>query len=129
MEPRGYDVLALDAFSSDAVPIHLLTDEAFEIYLKQLSPDGILAVHISSRFFDLLPVMAGHAERLGLTMTDIHNRGDDTLGTDTSNWVLLSRDPAALTVGELAKEPKADSSRVLNWTDAYSSLLAVLKRK
>jgi hypothetical protein len=129
LPPQGYDVLALDAFSSDAVPIHLLTEEAFEIYLKHLPPDGILAVHISSRFFDLLPVMAGHAERLGLALAALHDSGDDELGTDGSFWVLLSRDPAALTEGELGPKPRTEPSRILHWTDAHSSLLAVLMRK
>ncbi len=129
LPPQGYDVIALDAFSSDAIPIHLLTEEAFEIYLKHLPPDGIVAVHISNRFFDLLPVMAGHAERLGLALAAIHDSGDDKLGTSASHWVLLSRDPAALTTGELGPKPRTAVSRALHWTDAHSSLLAVLIRK
>jgi spermidine synthase len=129
MPARGYDVLALDAFSSDAVPIHLLTEEAFEIYLKHMAPDGIIAAHISNRFFDMLPVMAGHAEKYGLAMAGISDYGADDDSTDSSTWVLLSRDANALTVGELGEHPHKDPSRVLHWTDAHSSLLAILIRK
>ena len=62
--PQAYDVLALDAFSSDAIPVHLLTEEAVEIYLRHLKPDGVLAVHVSNRYLDLEPVvanLAGHS--------------------------------------------------------------------
>ena len=126
MPAQGYDVLALDAFSSDAVPIHLLTEEAFEIYLKQLAPDGIIAAHISSRFFDLEPVMAGHAEKFGLTMVPIHDTKEDKQGTSSSTWILLARDPSVLKVGELGKKDEFVPTRVLHWTDAHSSLLAIL---
>jgi spermidine synthase len=124
--PQGYDVLALDAFSSDAVPIHLLTEEAMEVYLKHMRDGGIIAAHVSNRYFDLLPVLAGHAERFQLTIAAINDSGDVAKGIDSSTWVLLTRDPSALTRGDLERKPRLPISRRLHWTDAHSSLLPVL---
>ena len=129
LSPRGYDILVLDAFSSDMVPIHLLTQEAFEIYLKHLTDDGIIALHVSSRFVELLPVVAGHAERLRLAMAPIFDPGDSKQGTEASLWILLARDPSTLTVGELGQKPRLAIPAPLHWTDAQSSLFAVLKWK
>lgn len=126
LPPQGYDVLALDAFSSDAVPVHLLTEEAMEIYLKHMRDGGIIAAHVSNRYFDLLPVLAGHAERFHLTIAAINNSGDLATGIDSSTWVLLARDPSALTGGDLERNPRLPISRRLHWTDAHSSLLPVL---
>ena len=64
--PQGYDVLALDAFSSDAIPTHLLTREAFEVYRRHLAPGGVLAVHVTNRYLDLKPVVRGAAAALAL---------------------------------------------------------------
>lgn len=125
MPAQGYDVLALDAFSSDAVPIHLLTEEAFEIYLKQLSDDGIIACHISNRYLDLLPVMTGHAQKFGLAMAPIRDDGDKNLGTALSTWVLLSPKPTSLKIGEVDRKRLLVPKTMLHWTDARSNLLSV----
>jgi len=125
MPARGYDVLALDAFSSDAVPIHLLTEEAFEIYLKHLSDDGIIACHISNRYLDLLPVMTGHAQKFGLAMAPIRDDGDKKQGTALSTWVLFSAEPESLKIGDLDKKRLLTPTRMLHWTDARSNLLSV----
>ena len=64
-QPENFDVLAVDAFSGDAIPVHLLTSEAMDLYFRHLRPDGILAVHISNRYLDLVPVLAGEALSTG----------------------------------------------------------------
>ena len=63
--PENFDVLAVDAFSSDSIPVHLLTLEAMELYFRHLRPDGVLAVHISNRYLDLAPVLAGETRATG----------------------------------------------------------------
>ena len=100
-----FDVLALDAFSSDAIPVHLLTEEAFGIYLRHLrQPGGILAVHISNRYIDLVPVVHGYAERHGLASAMITSE-EDSAGGWESDWVLL-----ADSAGTLARGPIGGAS-------------------
>lgn len=127
---QGFDVLVLDAFSSDAVPVHLLTLEAFELYLRHLAPKGVLALHLSTRYLDLGPVIAGVAERLGLASFEIVSAADDARALLDARWILLARD------GELfARERLAGAGRALDlgsrtplvFTDAYSNVFAVLK--
>lgn len=127
---QKFDVLALDAFSSDSIPAHLLTVEAVQLYLRHLrDQDSVLAVHISNRYLDLDPVVRGIAETLGLTVLRI----DDAESNDmvyASDWMLLARDPAALSASELQvpaePEPEQTGPWPL-WTDAYSNLLQVFK--
>jgi hypothetical protein len=127
---QKFDVLALDAFSSDSIPVHLLTLEAVELYLRHMrGPDSVIAVHISNRYLDLDPVVRGIAEALGLTVLRI----DDPENNDmvySSDWMLLARDPAALADPELKAaetEPENVSPPFPLWTDAYSNLLQVFK--
>jgi SAM-dependent methyltransferase len=95
-EPKwDFDVLALDAFSSDAIPVHLLTVEAFRAYLRQLRPGGVLAVHISNRYLDLVPVVQQAARRLSLELRQVDSDDDDDAGVYRSDWLLLSASPAA----------------------------------
>ena len=90
-EAQRFDVLVLDAFSSDAIPAHLLTQEAFDLYLKHLrGPESVLAVHISNKVLDLRPVIWGIAQHFGLSAAFIENSGDDKI-TCSSDWMLLSR--------------------------------------
>ena len=126
---QQFDLLALDAFSSDAIPIHLLTKEAFQIYLQQLKPHGILAVHITNTYLDLVPPLQVLAEHFRLKYTVIHH---DDPPNGYSDWVLLSSDVRLMDsfVGSTelqsgAHEPKV---RFSLWTDDYSNLLEVLKK-
>jgi hypothetical protein len=130
-DPQRFDVLAMDAFTSDAVPVHLLTEEAFEIYLANLrGPDGIIAVNISNRYLDLEPVLVAAARRFRLTGVVVTSptEGNTVAGV---RWVLLARDPVALQgpiAGGARPLGKDESLTVPLWTDDYSNLFRALKR-
>ena len=127
--PQNLDLLAVDAFSSDSIPVHLLTLEAFELYFRHLKPDGILAVHISNRHLYLEPVVAAAAEKLGKDAVLIESPGDRANEIFLARWVLLANRSVfqQLPGVEEAGEPVTTLARVKLWTDSYSSLLAVLK--
>ena len=126
---QRYDVLAIDAFSSDSIPVHLITSEATTLFFKHLKPDGILAFHISNRFLDLKPVLANIAQANGLVarlVTD--SPGGDSTASIT-DWVLLARSPEAFDNERLAEvaeaiEPNPEFSL---WTDQFNNLIDVLK--
>lgn len=125
-----YDLLILDAFSSDAVPVHLLTREAFALYLKRLRPKGVIVCHISSRFVNLGSVLAAAALDLGLPAAGMKVPRGHTLpsGRLPSSWFAISRDPlniAALKVNGW-KEPSAKTALKKVWTDDHASVLPVL---
>ena len=134
---NSLDALVLDAFSSDAVPMHLLTREAFAIYGRVLKPGGMLLVHISNRFLDLEPVVAAAARDGGWLAA----RYDDTVPTNTararyvnsSNWVLMTRNPGALgrvmatPPGDGAWTPLTEKPGFPGWSDDYSTILPLLK--
>ena len=135
---NDYDVLIVDAFNGDAVPVHLLTIEAFELYLQRLkNPSGVLAMNVTNTFLDLRPVVIAAADRLGLASLWVHCDGDG-LVSYTNDWVLLSRDrqrlkAIAAAANDSATHPnthaasvKAPPSRL--WTDNYSNLFQALKR-
>jgi spermidine synthase len=126
---QNLDVLALDAFSSDAIPVHLLTSEAIQVYLRHLKPGGVLAVHISNRYLDLAPVVQQAARRLGLEVRQVVNDDDDDAGVYTSDWMLLSISPAPFEREPLrSAAQKIDAEpRVRLWTDDYSDLVHILK--
>ncbi len=90
-EVQHFDVLAVDAFSSDAIPVHLLTKECVEMYFKHIKPDGILALHISNRFIDLKPVVYGLGRHFECEIVYISNRTDSSTAVSSSSWVLLTR--------------------------------------
>jgi SAM-dependent methyltransferase len=127
LDPQQYDLLILDAFSSDAIPIHLLTAEAFEAYRRHLAPDGIVAVHVSNQYFDLRPIMAGHAQRLGWSVLGIADRSSDPeLFTSASLWILTSPDSKSLESGVLGGVERVDLGQPLDWTDSRHSLFEIL---
>jgi hypothetical protein len=126
---EDFDVLAIDAFSSDAIPVHLLTREALDVYLARLArPDGILAIHISNRSLDLAPVVQGlaQARRLAASLIDTEREDDTNWG---SSWFLLARDRSVLDRSGLLPSPSTPKPirRVRLWTDDYSNLFSVLK--
>ena len=128
-QPQNYDVLLVDVFSSDSIPVHLLDAESFQVYWQALSPEGILAIHISNRRLDLVPVVWSLADHFGLTRVLIKNTGDGVI-TYQSEWILLARDPALLANPAISSnaEPMSDYvSHVRVWSDDYSNLFQILK--
>jgi len=126
-DAQRFDVLAIDAFSSDAIPGHLLTREAVAVYLAHLREGGILAVHITNRYIGLEPVIRGHAKALGLAYVFV--AGIDGELTWRNDWALLARDPARLAVPEIRDAALFELSDppVVHWTDDYSNLVRLLK--
>lgn len=130
-EPQGYDVLVVDAFSSDAVPVHLLTVEAMEIYLNHLDENGVLAFHISTMHLDLHSVVFKLAEKEELAAVWIEEFEKTDTGTLASDWILLSRNRTFLdskAIKEKAGSPKARRKDVTLWTDDHINLLEILKK-
>jgi hypothetical protein len=125
---QSFDVLVLDAFSSDAIPVHLLTREAMALYLGKLRPGGIVLMHVSNRYLDLAPILARIAEELGLQLRMQQFRVKNANVT-FSDWVVLARSEADL--GSLAGDPRwrrLDPGSAPLWTDSFSNILDVLKR-
>ncbi len=127
--PQGYNVLALDAFSGGSVPVHLLTVEAFALYFRHLAPDGVLALHISNKSFNLAGVVAAAADELGAKNLLIVDNASPERETSASSWVLVSRDQAALDHPRLIDAGIAVQAPpgVRPWTDDFSNLLQVLR--
>ena len=133
---QNLDLLVLDAFSSDAIPVHLLTREAFEIYRRHLRPDGAIAVHISNRYLKLEPVVmniASHFEFGHAIIYDDRDAGGDedeeATGAYTSDWIILSKNKAFLALDDVsgtARMPNPKSPRIRLWTDEESNLFRIL---
>jgi spermidine synthase len=141
----GFDFLIVDAFSSDAVPVHLLTREALALYLAALKEKGLLAIHVTNRYFDLVPVLARLADDAGLRFAVIDTRPMQRHRSGASKWVFLARDDERIdSLARFAKarsvqlrlpqntievwrpEPEALAKSPL-WTDDYSDLLGALQ--
>ncbi len=126
--PQNYDVLVIDAFSSDSIPVHLITREAMAVYLRHLKPGGVVAFHVTNRFLDLAPVVKRVADAGGLHAALI---ADDAEGSELArtDWVLVTRDPALLAREEIAKAVSAvDEIPGLGvWTDDFNNLFQILK--
>lgn len=127
--PQNFDVLAVDAFSSDSIPVHLLTLEAFQIYFRHLRPDGVLAVHVSNRYLDLKPVVRNLADRLGRSCVLIDTEDGEGDGTFGSTWVLVTSNQRFLEDPDVKAESKEVPPRpdLPLWTDDYSNLFRILK--
>jgi spermidine synthase len=129
-----YDLLALDAFASDAIPTHLLTREAVRLYMSRLTPHGLLVMHISNRFFDLGPVVAGLAADGGLaSLHRVDEEPDDVeiTGKFGSHWAVLASESATLAPLAVDRNwrPLEGGERLRVWTDDYSSVLPLLRGK
>ncbi len=126
--PQGFDVLAVDAFSGDAVPVHLITVEAMDVYLRHLRPDGIVAFHVTNRFLDLPPVVAAIAQARGLQVAHVRDDNQNPLLRNT-DWVLVARDAAALARAGIAERarPIRPIDGMTPWTDDFNNLFAILK--
>ena len=127
--PQNFDVLVIDAFSGDAIPIHLLTTHAIDLYKRHLAPGGILAFHISNQHVDLEPEIALLANAAGMHVRRVVSLADEQRGEYTATWMLLTEDPAFFEKPEIAphaKVPHQDVNARL-WTDDYSSLLPLIR--
>ena len=125
---QGFDLLAVDAFSGDSIPVHLITVEAFTEYLRHMKPEGVIAFHVSNRFLDLKPVLLAIAERHKLEYAYIHEKEEN--GGTTSDWVLLSRSKRVLLRPGLVEntEPVVPRPDWRVWTDDYNNLVQVFRR-
>jgi spermidine synthase len=143
--PQNFDVLVIDAFSSDAIPFHLLTVEAFSVYKAHLARDGLLAVHVSNRHFKLAPIIYRAGSEIGLSAISLDNLAFGMRVSTPADWVFLGRDSSKLpafarravqriddlgldksriSVGHLA--PAQYQTKPL-WTDDFNSLMDVLR--
>lgn len=125
--PQQFDVLVIDAFSGDSVPIHLLTRQAFALYFRHLKPDGVLAVHITNRYLDLRPVIKTAADHFQRPARIVDFDGDNARGLFRSRWAILAADDAFFCHDGFADAKLlADRPGFKAWMDDYSSLFAVL---
>ncbi len=129
-QPQDFDVLVLDAFTGDAVPVHLLTREAFEIYLKHLKPDGLIAMHISTHHVDLQSVVRRLAAHFQLSTAWIETHSNDAKGIFDSDWIILAKNKEFQNHPQIETsktEYKAPLKNISLWTDNHANLLQVLK--
>jgi len=125
----GYGLIVMDAFSSDAIPVHLITQQALDLYLSKLATGGMLVFHISNRNLDLRPVVADLATSRNLTGVYLEDKAADPVkGKDPSGWVVMTRkqdDDGALAKTPIAYPLIADGKHL--WTDDFSNILSVFR--
>lgn len=133
-QPDGaFSLLAIDAFSSDAIPVHLLTKEAMALYMRKLTPEGVLAVHVSNRYLELNPVVAAEAKALGLVcydQFDAPSQDETNAGKTASTWMVIGRNKEALKPVVTAKRAywsEVEPNSVRPWTDDFSNVLGAFK--
>ncbi len=129
-EPQNFDVLAVDAFSSDAIPIHLLTHEALDLYFRHLKPDGILALHVSNRYLDLVPVCASGAKAFNKEAVVVSDEGEDADYLSSSTWVLVTSNRGWFSNDVFKNADMSDAKAPPGfraWTDDYSNIFQILK--
>ncbi len=126
---QDFDVLAIDAFSSDAIPVHLITSEALAIYKRHMKPGGVIAFHVTNRFLNLVPVIDALAKAHGLHVIHIVDDGEGNGLASRSDWVLLSDSREVLERPRLADAATAIEPRPewRLWTDDFNNLVQVLK--
>jgi len=127
---ENLDVLAMDAFSSDAVPMHLLTREAYQIYLRHLKPDGVLIFNISNRYLDLEPVVSQAGREFGFSGITVVDEGETQNYYVSSTWMILSRDPAIFNhpyLQDSTVAPMRIDPGFRAWTDDYSDIVHITK--
>jgi len=128
--PQNFDVLVMDAFSGDSVPVHLITREAFQVYLHHLKPDGVLALNISNRYLNFQPVMAQAARAFGkVALLADYKADEEDLECFSSSWVLMMEERTWAALQPLLGEVKHLEARgdFRLWTDDYSSIFGILR--
>ena len=127
--PQAYDVLAVDAFSSDAIPVHLITREALQVFLKHIKPDGAVAFHVTNRYLRLAPVVKQLAEEAGYEAVLITDDAEDDKYLSRTDWVIVTKnrdfiDDEEVKAKRTAIEPIAG---MRTWTDDFNNLFQILK--
>lgn len=128
--PQAYDLIVLDAFSGDAIPVHLLTLEAMAIYQKHLKPTGAIAIHVSNRHLDLVPVVGTLAKRIGWQVVSAPNAAEHTDMECASDWMLVTASEELVNHPRMQRSAHGlaeDQTRGPLWTDQFSNLLDILK--
>ena len=124
---QEYDLIVVDAFSGDAVPVHLLTQQALELYFRHLKPGGILALHITNTHLDLAPVVERLSTTLGKHAVQIENDKDEDKRIYHSIWTLITTQ-SITDPGIMEASDKLESRPGLSaWTDDYNNLFRILK--
>jgi hypothetical protein len=123
--PQNYDLLAVDAFSGDSIPVHLLTREAFALYFNHVRPSGALAIHVTNKHLDLAPVVKRIADSYGASSYLINNSKEDGRKIYSASWVVVTKNRALGRKLEYLSSPISGRSAL--WTDDYSNLLSVLQ--
>jgi SAM-dependent methyltransferase len=126
---QRFDVISVDAFSSDSIPVHLITREALAVYARVIKPDGVIAFHVSNRFLDLAPVVQQLAADAGFTAWEIDDAPEDDDRYSHSDWVLVTRNQAFLQREEIAEAGEAVQpiAGLRMWTDQFNNLYQILK--
>ncbi|UUX94736.1 spermidine synthase [Aquabacterium sp. J223] len=126
--PQRFDVLAIDAFSGDSVPVHLITVQAMDVYLRHLKPGGVIAFHVTNRFLALPPVVQQVAQARGLHAVLVHDEGERA-HLRATDWVLVAREAATLDRPGIreASVPFPAIPGLRPWTDDFNNLFGVLK--
>jgi hypothetical protein len=124
--PHSFDIVVLDAFSDDAVPVHLLTRQAFEMYFDRLRPGGLLLIHLTNRYLDLSAAVEAVAAGLGKDVLRIHNAPDPAQATEAADWAVVAGNQSDLAALRRYAQPPSQH-KVRPWTDEYSSLFPLWK--
>lgn len=126
---QGYDVLAIDAFSSDSIPTHLMTYQAMGVYLKNIKADGVIAFHVTNRFLHLAPVVKRIADEHGLHTVLVADNPESSSDLANTDWVLVSRSKAVLENPRIKEstEKIGEIPGLKLWTDSFNNLFKILK--
>ena len=124
--PHSFDIVVLDAFTDDAIPIHLLTLQAFEMYFERLRSGGLLLIHLSNRYLDLSPEVEALAANLRKEVVRIHSAPDPAQGTEPADWAIVAANRDDLAILRPYAQPPSQQ-KVRPWTDEYSSLVQLWK--
>ena len=126
-EAQYFDVLVLDAFTGDAIPVHLLTREAMEIYRRHLKKGRVLAIHISNLYFDLKSIVNGLAQNASFEVAIVSDELADYPGSLKSCWAIMASDTEIIDLAVGKTKPRVPSGKQVLWTDDKSNLFETLR--
>ncbi|MFN7924342.1 MAG: fused MFS/spermidine synthase [Bryobacteraceae bacterium] len=127
-QPNNFDVLMMDAFSGDSIPVHLCTREAFDLYFRHIKPDGVIAMHISNKYLDLEPVLARISESIGKPALLVESEEDESGNCFGTTFILFANDESVFRRAEFEGGHKPTVQAAVGlWTDDYSNLFTILK--